>query len=222
VERSELVKGFEYEKDKYVVIDEEDLKSVQPKTAKVMEIMEFVEMREVDGVYLESSFYVEPDEAGEKPYTLLFTALKDTGRAAVAQLTMHNREHIVCLRPGKRGLILHTLYYQEEVREMNEFRTDASRISEPEKKMAQSLIDAMTGSFDPLQFKDTYRDRLQAMIDAKIKGHKVVEAPQPQEMAPVIDIMEALQRSLSTLKKPAVSETAPRKTRAGAAKSQAS
>jgi DNA end-binding protein Ku len=206
VERSELVKGFEYEKGKYVEIDEEDLKNIQPKTAKVMEIREFVQMKEVDGVYFESSYYVEPDEAGEKPYTLLFAALKDSGRGAIAQITMHNREHIVCLRPGARGLILHTLYYQDEIREMSEFRTDTSKISQPEMKMAQSLIEAMSGEYDPRQFKDTYRDRLQAMIEDKVKGHKTVQAPQPQEMAPVIDIMDALKRSLSTFKKPAVSE----------------
>jgi DNA end-binding protein Ku len=210
VDRNELIKGFEYEKGKYVEINEEDLKSVQPQTAKVMEIREFVKMDEVDGVYLESSYYVEPDEAGEKPYTLLFAAMKDTGRAAIAQLTMHSREHIVCLRPGMRGMILHTLYYQDEIREISEFRADTSKISDAEVKMAQMLIEAMSGHYDASQFKDTYRERLQTMIDNKVKGHKTVEAPQPQEMAPVIDIMDALKKSLSTLKKPAASEVAPR------------
>jgi DNA end-binding protein Ku len=207
VDRSELTKGFEYEKGKYVEIDEEDLKSIQPKTAKVMEISEFVQMKDVDGVYLESSYYVEPDEAGEKPYTLLFAALKETNRAAIAQITMHSREHTVCLRPGKKGLILHTLYYQEEIREMSEFRTDTSRISKPELALAQNLIEAMSGEYNPLGFKDTYRERVQAMIDAKVKGNKVVQMPQPTELAPVIDIMDALKRSLSTFKKPAASET---------------
>jgi DNA end-binding protein Ku len=178
-----------------------------------MEIQEFVNMKQVDGVYLESSYYVEPDEAGEKPYTLLFAALKETDRAAIAKLTMHNREHVVCLRPGGRGMILHTLYYQDEIREMSEFRADTSKLSQPEMKMAQSLIEAMSGEFEPRQFKDTYRERLQAMIDAKVKGHKTVEAPQAQEMAPVIDIMDALKRSLSTFKKPAVSETSDTKPR---------
>ena len=216
VERKDLVKGYEYEKDKYVVIDESDLESVQPKTAKVMEIMEFVDAGEIDGVYLESSFYVQPDDAGEKPYTLLFAAMKESHRAAVAQLSMHNREHIVCLRPGLRGLILHTLFYKEEVREINEFRTDTSALSQPEMKMAQTLIEAMTGRFEPSQYKDTYRERIKAMIDAKVQGHNVVEAPQAESAAPVIDIMEALKRSLSGLKKPAASDqVATRKRRAG-------
>jgi DNA end-binding protein Ku len=206
VDRSELTKGFEYEKGKYVEIEEEDLKSVQPRTAKVMEIREFVQMKEVDGVYLESSYYVEPDEAGEKPYTLLFAALKETDRAAIAQITMHGREHVACLRPGKKGLILHTLYYQDEIREMSEFRTDTSNLSKPELTLAQSLIEAMSAEYNPKEFKDTYRERIHAMIEAKISGHKTVEAPQPQQLAPVIDIMEALKRSLSTFKKPAASE----------------
>jgi DNA end-binding protein Ku len=220
VDRSELTKGFEYEKGKYVEIDEEDLKNIQPKTAKVMDIQAFVRMQEVDGVYLESSYYVEPDEAGEKPYTLLFAALKETGRAAIAQITMHSREHVACLRPGQKGLILHTLYYQEEIREMSEFRADTSNLSKPELTLAQSLIEAMSAAYNPREFKDTYRDRVNAMIEAKVKGHKTVEAPQPQELAPVIDIMDALKRSLSTFKKPAASEmeeSAPiaTKTRAG-------
>jgi DNA end-binding protein Ku len=133
--------------------------------------------------------------------------LKETSRAAIAQITMHSREHIVCLRPGKKGLILHTLYYQDEVREMSEFRTDTSRLSQPELNLAQNLIEAMSGEYNPLEFKDTYRERLQAMIDAKVKGHKTVQAPPPQELAPVIDIMDALKKSLSTFKKPALRET---------------
>ncbi len=217
VERKDLVKGYEYEKDKYVVIDENDLESVQPKTAKVMEITQFVDAAEIDGVYLESSFYVQPDDAGEKPYTLLYAAMKDSHRAAVAQLSMHNREHIVCLRPGPRGLILHTLFYKEEIRETSEFRADVTTLNQPEMKMAQTLIEAMTGKFEPDQYKDTYRERIQAMIAEKVKGHKVVEAPQSETAAPVIDIMEALKRSLSGLKKPAASDqvAAPKKRRAG-------
>ena len=134
VDRNELIKGFEYEKGKYVEINDDDLKGVQPPTAKVMEIREFVKMDEVDGVYLESSYYVEPDEAGEKPYTLLFAAMKDTGRGAIAQITMHSREHIVCLRPGMRGLILHTLYYQDEIREMSESAPTLPRSARPKRR----------------------------------------------------------------------------------------
>ena len=111
VPRSELVKGYEYEKDHYVEIDDEDIKKVAPKTAKVMEILEFVKADEVDPIYLESSYYVAPDEGGEKPYALLFQALRESKYYALAKIAMHNREHIIVLRPGAKGILSHTMYY---------------------------------------------------------------------------------------------------------------
>ena len=143
VSRSELVKGFEYEKDRYVVIDEEDIKRIQPKTAKVMEILEFVKASEIDSVYLESSYYIHPDEAGEKAYSLLFDAMKKSGYDGVAKITMHNREHVVILRPGKHGMLLHTMYYQDEVRALDEFRTNLEAVKERELNMAMSLIEGL-------------------------------------------------------------------------------
>src|SRR5580693_9826841 len=104
--RSEIVKGFEYEKDRYVVIEDEEVKKVAPATAKVMEIQEFVKADQVDPIYFETSYYMAPDEAGEKPYALLFDALKRSGRVGVAKVAMHNREHIVILRPGKNGVLM--------------------------------------------------------------------------------------------------------------------
>jgi DNA end-binding protein Ku len=207
VPRNELVKGYEYEDGKYVVVDEEDIKKIQPKTAKVMEILEFVDARDVDAVYLESSYYLHPEEAGEKAYTVLFEALKRTGRAGVAKVTMHNREHVVILRPGKKGLMLHTMYYQDEVRASDEFRTDGSIVKDPEVAMAQQLIEALVVPFDPGKYSDGYRETLKGMIDAKISGEEVVKAPPAQELAPVIDIMETLKNSLVALRKPPAVET---------------
>ena len=204
VSRSELVKGFEYEKDRYVVIDEEDIKRVQPKTAKVMEILEFVKATEIDSVYLESSYYIHPDEAGEKAYTLLFDAMKKSGYDGVAKVTMHNREHVVVLRPGKHGMLLHTMYYQDEVRALDEFRTNLEAVKERELKMAMSLIEGLAAPFEPEKYHDTYRQSLRAMIDAKVNGQDIVAAPVAQEMAPVANIMEALKNSLAALKKPPV------------------
>jgi DNA end-binding protein Ku len=219
VARTDLVKGFEYEEGRYVVVDEEDLKKIQPKSAKVIEILEFVEARDVDSIYLESSYYLQPEEAGEKAYTVLFEALKRTNRYGVAKVTMHNREHVVILRPGKRGLMLHTMYYPDEVRASDEFRTDSSAVKEPEVAMAQQLIEALVTPFDPSKYSDSYRTALRAMIDAKISGQQVVQAPPAQELAPVIDIMEALQKSLVAVKKPPVTEkvaaAVPKRRRAG-------
>jgi DNA end-binding protein Ku len=215
IQRSEIVKGYEYEKDRYVVIDEEDIRKVAPKTARMMEILEFVKSDEVDPVYFESSYYLAPDEAGEKPYALLFDGLKRTGRVGVAKIAMHNREHIVILRPGPKGILLHTMYYSNEIRTVEEFRTDVSLVRDKEIELATGLIEALAADFEPQKYHDTYRDNLLAMIEAKKAGQEIVETPAPQE-SKVVDILEALKRSLELVKKPPVSEAvsseaAPRK-----------
>src|SRR5271170_1347514 len=207
IPRDEIVKGYEYEKGKYVVIEDEDIKKVAPKTAKVMEIQEFVKADDVDPVYLESSYYMAPDEGGEKPYALLFEALKATKYYAIAKIAMHNREHVVVVRPGERGMVLHTMYYQDEVRRTEEFRTDTSNVSEREMNLAKMLVESLAAEFEPEKYHDTYRDNLRQMIDAKVAGHKVVETPEPH-MAPVIDIMEALKKSLEARKPPATATAA--------------
>lgn len=208
VARNELVKGYEYEKDKYVVVEEEDLKKAAPPTAKTMEILEFVKSAEVDAVYFESSYYMAPDDAGEKPYALLFEALKRSGYVAIAKLTMHSREHIVIVRPGHRGLLLHTMYYEDEVRKVEEFRTDTSLVKDKELELATMLIQSLAAEFEPAKFKDAYRENLMGMIQAKVQGRQVVQAPEPEHLAPVIDIMEALKASLAAGKKPVRSVTA--------------
>jgi DNA end-binding protein Ku len=207
VPRSELVKGYEYEKDHYVEIDDEDIKNVAPKTAKVMEILEFVKAEQVDPVYLESSYYVAPDEGGEKPYALLFQALRESEYYALAKVAMHNREHIIILRPGSKGILLHTMYYQDEIRQVEEFRTDTSMVKDKELEMAKMLISSLEADFEPQKYHDTYRDNLRQMIEAKIEGKKVVATP-ATHVAPVIDIMEALKKSLAEKRKPAQTATA--------------
>jgi len=207
IPRSEIVKGYEYEKGKYVVIDDEDIKRVAPKTAKVMEIQEFVKADDVDPVFLESSYYMAPDEGGEKPYSLLFAAMRETKYFGIAKIAMHNREHVVVLRPGDKGMVLHTMYYADEVRRSEEFRTDPSSLKEKELALAKMLVDSLAGEFEPEKYHDAYRDNLRKMIEAKIEGHKVVETPEAH-VAPVIDIMEALKKSLEMRKPPMVAQAA--------------
>jgi len=207
VSRSELVKGYEYEKDHYVVIEDEDIQKVAPKTAKVMEILEFVKSDDVDPIYLESSYYVAPDEGGEKPYALLFQALRDSKYYALAKVAMHNREHIIILRPGAKGILSHTMYFQDEIRQVEEFRTDTSLVKEKELEMAKMLISSLEADFEPQKYHDEYRENLQKMIEAKIEGKKVVATP-TAHVAPVIDIMEALKKSLAEKRKPAQAATA--------------
>jgi len=207
VPRSELVKGYEYEKDHYVEIEDEDIKKVAPKTAKVMEILEFVKADDVDPVYLESSYYVAPDEGGEKPYALLFQALRESKYFALAKVAMHNREHIIVLRPGAKGILSHTMFYQDEIRQVDEFRTDTSLVKDKELAMAKMLISSLEAEFKPQKYHDNYRANLQQMIEAKVAGQNVVATPETH-VAPVIDIMEALKKSLAEKRKPASVATA--------------
>ena len=202
ISRADTVKGYEYEKDHYVVVEDEEIKKVAPKTAKVMEILEFVKADQVDPIYLESSYYVAPEEGGEKAYALLFTALKESGYFALAKIAMHNREHIIVMRPGDKGIVSHTMYYQDEIRQVEEFRTDTSLVRDKELAMAKMLISSLEAEFEPQKYHDSYRDNLQKLIEAKIEGKKVVETP-TEHVAPVIDIMEALKKSLAEKRKPA-------------------
>jgi DNA end-binding protein Ku len=208
VERSQLVKGYEYEKDRYILLADEEIKKVAPPTAKVMEILEFVKGEEVDPVYLETSYYLAPEEAGEKPYALLFETLRKANRYAIAKIAMHNREHIVVLRPGKNGILLHTMFYENEIRKVDEFRTDLSLVNERELKLAEMLVETLAADFDPSKYKDTYREHILGLIEAKKSGVDVVTVPEPQT-AKVIDILDALKASLAAARKPAAIAEVP-------------
>ena len=202
IPRDEIVKGYEYEKGKYVVIDDEDIKKVAPKTAKVMEIQEFVKADDVDPGLSRKLLLHGADEGGEKPYALLFEALKETKYYAVAKIAMHNREHVVIVRPGRAAAWCCTpCTYADEVRRTEEFRTDTSKVNEKEMKLAKMLVESLAAEFEPEKYHDTYRDNLRQMIEAKVEGHKVVETPEAH-IAPVIDIMEALKKSLEARKPP--------------------
>jgi DNA end-binding protein Ku len=202
VERSEIVKGYEYEKDQYVLFNEEELDKIEPASARVMEILEFVKLDEVDPVYFDSSYYVTPDEPGLKAYTLLMKAMQETGYGAVAKITMHQREHIVVIRPGSKNLTLHTMFYSNEIRAAEAIPTDKTEVKDQEKKLAEQLIESLATHFQPDKYRDVYSDSVRAMIAAKLQGQEVAATPQPH-LAPVIDLMEALKKSLAEKQPPA-------------------
>jgi DNA end-binding protein Ku len=204
IPRTEIVKGFEYEKDRYVVVTDEEIKKVAPQTAKVMEIQEFVKASQVDPVYLATSYYLAPEDAGEKPYALFFDALKKTGYVGIAKIAMHNREHVVILRPGQRGVVLHTMYFANEVRKTDEFHADLGLVKEKELALAVSLVEALAEDFAPEKYKDEYRENLLHLIETKKKGDVVMATPEPHREK-VVDIMEALKASLTAAKKPVTS-----------------
>jgi DNA end-binding protein Ku len=206
LERSDIVKGYEYRKDEYVIIEPEEIKKIEPKTAKTMEILEFVKTSEVDPVYFESSYYMVPEEAGRRPYALLTKALEESEYVAIAKLTMHNREYTVFLRPHKGGMMLHTMYYAEEVREVESFGAPDVEIKEAEIKVAHQLIEALADEWDPEKYHDTFQENLKKLIETKLEGGKIEAVEQPKKLAPVVDLMAALKESLQNAKKPATSE----------------
>jgi DNA end-binding protein Ku len=173
----------------------------------VMEILEFVKGDTVDAIYMESSYYMAPDGGGEKPYALLFAAMGQSNYYALAKIAMHNREHIVILRPGQNGVLMHTMYYTHEIRRVDEFRTDLSLVKEKELALAQSLVEALAAEFEPDKYKDSYRENLLQMIESKKEGREVVATPEPRQEK-VVDILEALKASLAVAKKPAASASA--------------
>ncbi len=202
VERSEIVKGYEYEKDQYVLFSEEELDKIEPASARVMEILEFVKLSEMDPLYFDSSYYVSPEDAGVKAYQLLMKAMEQSGYGAIAKLTMHQREHIVIVRPGTKGMTLHTMFYSNEIRAAESVPTDKVEVKDQEKKLAQQLIESLAAPFEPQKYRDEYQENLRAMIAAKLKGQQVTEVAQPH-LAPVIDLMEALKKSLAEKQAPA-------------------
>jgi len=204
--REAVVKGYEYEKDRYVAIEKEELKSIEPKTATEMQIEEFVKLAEVDPVYFETSYYVVPEEVGRKAYGLLYCSLQFTQLVAVSKFAMHNREHVVIVRPGRKGLLAHTMYFQSEVRADQEYVAETEGVSAKEMGLAETLIHSLAGPFEPEKYRDTYREQLEAIIAKKIEGQPITPIKPLTRTAPVTDITEASERSLTALKKPPVSE----------------
>jgi len=201
IERSEIVKGYEYRKGEYVVIEPEEIKKIEPKTAKAMEILEFVKEEEIDPVYFESSYYLAPDEAGKKPYALLSRAMEESGYLGVAKLAMHNREYTVLLRPHEDGLMLHTMFYQEEIREAPAIDTDHKQLKEGELKVAHQLIEALAAKWEPEKYHDTFEENLKRLIKARMEGGEVTAVEKPRKQAPPTDLMAALRQSLEQMGK---------------------
>jgi DNA end-binding protein Ku len=196
VERSEIVKGYAIGKDQYVLVEDQEIKKVQPQSADGMEIVEFVKLDEVDPLYFDSSYYLIPEDAGRKAYHLLVTTMEEAGYAAVAKLAMHQREYTVLIRARENGLTLHTMYYPNEIRQLAEYGQNGEIQATPqETKLALQLIESLAGPFKPESFRDEYQVRLKEMIEAKREGKEATPTEGPR-LAPVIDLMEALQKSL--------------------------
>lgn len=199
VERTEMVKGYEYAKNQYVVFTDEELKALEAERSSSIEITEFVKLDSVDFVHVEKSYYLGPDKGGDKAYRLLSESMTKTGRAAVGRWAARGKEQLVLIRPyGKDGLILHQLYYANEVRSFSEIEGPATLTFSPkERELAEKLIDQLSSDeFEPDKYHDSYSDRVRAVVDQKVEGQEVTIAPEAPK-AQIIDLFEALKKSVA-------------------------
>src|ERR1051325_6981243 len=194
VERAALVRGYEFSKDTYVRVGDDELKALEGEASKTIDIEEFVPLAKVDPVYFEKAYYLGPDKGGEKAYRLLTDAMAKSGRVAVATFVMRGKESLVLIRPSSDGLMLHTMFFSDEVRSFGEIdKGDGAKIRDGEMDLAQQLIDGLSNDdFKPESYQDSYRMRVLQLIDSKVEGKEITVAAPESARAEVVDLMEAL------------------------------
>jgi DNA end-binding protein Ku len=205
ISRSDTVKGYEYAPDKYVVITDEDLEKLPLKTVRSIEIEQFVERAEAESQtkFIKQAYYIEPDRVGRKAFALLKEVLQDKGLTAICKFVIRDREVLAAMDPFENTMLLSTLYWPDEVRALDELDLpdEEPEIKPAEKKMAAQLIEAMTGEFDPANYRDEYREALMQVIESKIEGRETVEIESPEEPTKLVDLMAALQASVNAAAK---------------------
>ncbi|MSQ26687.1 MAG: Ku protein [Dehalococcoidia bacterium] len=203
IEWGDVVKGYEFSKDQYVIMEDAGFDRVPVNSTRAIEVTSFVGLADIDPQYYERSFYLEPEEVGKKPYVLLRRALQDTNRAAVAKVSLRQKEQLCLLRPKDSVLIMQTMFYPDELRATGELTIPSDEevpIAERELTMAHSLVDILTAEFEPGQYHDEYREALLALIERKVNGEAAISAP-PVAPGKVVDLMEALRASIAEAKK---------------------
>ena len=207
--RAEIMKGYEVAKDQFVVLAPAEVAALRPRTSSELEITEFVRAEEIDPVYYDASYYVLPEVGGEKAYTLLFAALKETGCAGIASISMHGREHVALIRAGRESLVLHLMFYPNEVgRATSQVAADGANAKEL--KLAKMLVGVLEAKFEPDRWNDRYEERVKALIDSRSPVAAETHQSEPRRV-PAADIMEALRKSLEMARKPVGREQLPAK-----------
>lgn len=199
VQRSEMIKGYEFEKDKFVLFTADELKSLEEDSSHAIEIVAFIPEKAVDPIYYDKAYLLAPDKRGGKPYALLMEAMRESGRCALAKWAWKSKQYVVQVRPAQDGLILQQLLYAGEVRSLKELAIEKVDVTKAELQLALQLIDQISeDAYDPGRFEDAEKKRILAAIDAKIAGNKVVASAHDEEPSSgqVIDLMEALRASL--------------------------
>jgi len=209
VQRADMVKGYEFEKDKFVLFSAEELKALEESSTHAIEIVAFIPEKAVDPIYYDKAYLLAPDKRGGKPYALLMEAMRKSGRCALAKWAWKSKQYVVQVRPVEDGLVLQQLLYADEVRSLKDLNIEPVTITPPELQLALQLIDQISEeSYDPSQYVDEEKQRILAAIDEKISGKQVVASAHNEEpsSAQVIDLMDALRASLG--KKPAAAKAA--------------
>jgi DNA end-binding protein Ku len=199
IERSEIVKGYEFSRGQYVLFSEDELKAMEEKATQSIEISEFVPRDKIDPIYFSKAYYLAPDRGAERAYTLLSKALEQTGRWALAKYAARGKQYLVALRPLGKGLVMQQLYYPNEIRAMEDLDIGEAIVKDNELKMAVQLAEmGATEEFHPEQYRDEVADRVRELIQKKIEGEEITATLTQEPRAQVIDLMEALRASLSS------------------------
>jgi DNA end-binding protein Ku len=199
VEYSHIVKGYDLGGGRYVLVEPEELQTINPEATRAIDIEEFVDLADIDPIYFEHSYYLVPDERAERPYALLVEAMDRTGKVALGSFVLRTKQYLAALRPRDGVLVLSTMLYNDEVIGLNDLdvpTTKATAPSERELSMAQQLVESLSTEFDPSKYHDTYREKVLELIEKKAAGEEIAEVPQPEKPAPVVDLMAALEASL--------------------------
>jgi DNA end-binding protein Ku len=215
---TETARGYEFSKGQYVVLTDEDFEKLPLPSKHTIELSAFVQEREIDPVFYEKSYYLEPGERGEKPYALLFKALEEKKLSATASITIRKKEQLCVLRAHEGTIMLETLFYPDEIRQERGIDLNKVKVSDKELDMAFTLIELLKKPFDPSEYRDHYREALAQLIEAKLEGKQVVSAPASRDTG-VLDLAEALKRSVEAAKKGGKPK-APARTRTRAARSR--
>lgn len=204
VEYKDLVRGYEYERGQFVVLSDKDFEMASPEKTKAIQIIDFVREEEIESIYFEKPYYLEPAQGAEKPYALLQKALKESRKVGIAQFVMRNREHLAALKSYENMIILNQLRFQSEINKPTELHIpDSEKISIKEMDMALKLIDQLTKKFNPEAYVDTYNEELKKIIDAKVHGRKLKPVKITKQTVQTKDLLSVLKESLRTGKKAA-------------------
>lgn len=211
----DIVRGYEYQRGSYVVVNEEDLDSIPLENTKTIDILDFVELLQVDPIYFDKSYYLEAAAGGEKAYALIVEAMRQTGKIAIAKVMIRSKQSLAVLRVKDDLLVMETIFYPDEIRSAAELNQGlpAKQIQEKELKMAVNLIEQLTVPFEPERYTDEYRQALRELLEAKIAGNKVVAPRVQAEPDKVVDLMEALKASVQIAEEERQGKTKKKTTR---------